>query len=254
MGKRRPKADPHMPWEQLQLRLTSEEQYAYEHIRPVILFGQPVLSRAHETQVAESTLRRQIIAFERTGMRSLFPVEAPQSFRELPADLRDLILTLHADHPPMRPNEIATICFMRTGHHPSPHTVKRLLATAPPRQQHQRRFPLYHQIPDPFERRRAIVRLHLEGWNRKSIAGYLGINRSTVYDTIRRWIAEGLIRSGFGGQVGCHGATAPGTPPDSDSPNWSGAGDDYKTLQYTRTDPTARRRGWHSADAASTRF
>ena len=30
MGKRRPKADPQMPWEQLALRLTSEEQFAYE--------------------------------------------------------------------------------------------------------------------------------------------------------------------------------------------------------------------------------
>ena len=192
MGKRRPKADPDMPWEQLQLRLTSDEQYAYEHIRPVILFGQSVLSRAHETQAAESTVRRQVSAFERDGMRSLFPVETPKAFRELPADLRDLILTLHADHPPMRPNEIATICSIRTGRHPSSHTVKRLLATAPPRQQHQRRFPLYHQIPDPFERRRAIVRLHLEGWNRKSIASYMGINRSTVYETLRRWFAEGL--------------------------------------------------------------
>lgn len=192
MGKRRPKSDPQAPWEQLQLRLTSDEQFAYERIRPVILFGQPVLDRAHETQTPESTLRRQVVAFERDGMRSLFPVDTPKPSRELPADLRELILTLHADHPPMRPNEIATICLVRTGRHPSPHTVKRLLAAAPARPQHQRRFPLYHQIPDPFERRRAIVRLHLEGWNRKSIAGYLGINRSTVYDTLRRWVAEGL--------------------------------------------------------------
>ncbi len=79
-----------------------------------------------------------------------------------------------------------------TGRRPSPHTVKRVLATTPPPQHHQRRFPPYHALPDPFERRRAIVRLHLEGWNKKSIASYLQINRSTVYDTLRRWVAEGL--------------------------------------------------------------
>ena len=192
MGKRRPKLEPNAPWEQLSLRLSSDEQFAYERIRPIVLFGESLPARAEETQIAERSLRRQVVAFEQDGMRSLFPVEAPQAFRELPLALRDMILTLHADHPPMRPHEIATICFIRTGRHLSPHTVKRLIAAAPPRQQHQRRFPLYHQISDPFERRRAIVRLHLEDWNRKSIAGYLGINRSTVYDTLRRWFAEGL--------------------------------------------------------------
>jgi hypothetical protein len=32
MGKRRPKLDPNAPWEQLALRLTSDEQFAYERI------------------------------------------------------------------------------------------------------------------------------------------------------------------------------------------------------------------------------
>jgi hypothetical protein len=34
-----------------------------------------------------------------------------------------------------------------------------------------RRFPPYGEIPDPIERRAAIVRLHTEGWNIASIAG-----------------------------------------------------------------------------------
>jgi circadian clock protein KaiC len=63
-----------------------------------------------------------------------------------------------------------------------------------------------------------------------------------------------VIRSGFGGQVGCHGATAPGTPPDSDTLSWSGAGGDYRTLRCTRTGRAGHRRGWHTVDAASTRF
>jgi hypothetical protein len=36
------------------------------------------------------------------------------------------------------------------------------------------------------------VRLHSEGWNIKSIAGYLETNRPRVYATLQRWIAEGV--------------------------------------------------------------
>ena len=34
--------------------------------------------------------------------------------------------------------------------------------------------------------------LHAEGWNVKSIAGYLGTSRHTVYKALNRWIAEGV--------------------------------------------------------------
>jgi hypothetical protein len=36
----------------------------------------------------------------------------------------------------------------------------------------QRRFPRYAEMADPLERREATVRLHAEGWNIASIAGY----------------------------------------------------------------------------------
>jgi putative transposase len=192
MGKRRPKLSPDTPWEQLQLQFTSEEQRDYERIRPIVLFGHSLPERAQETQTPERTLRRQVAAFDQHGMRSLVPADTPKPFQRVPAPIHDMILDLHAEHPPMRPNEIATICYLRTGYHPSPHTIKQLLAKAVPSTQHQRRFPPYHAISDPFERRRAIVRLHAEGWNKKSIAAYLQISRQTVHTTLRRWIEEGL--------------------------------------------------------------
>lgn len=99
---------------------------------------------------------------------------------------------LHAEYPALRINELATICYIRTSRRPSKRTIKRVLATAPARPSQPRRFPPYHQITDPFERRRAIVRLYLEGWNKKSIAGYLETSRQTVHDTIQRWHKEGL--------------------------------------------------------------
>lgn len=54
-----------------------------------------------------------------------------------------------------------------------------------------RRFPPYRDIPEPKERRMAVVRLHAEGWNVKSIASYLKTARSTVYRVLGRWIEEG---------------------------------------------------------------
>jgi transposase InsO family protein len=55
-----------------------------------------------------------------------------------------------------------------------------------------RRFAPARDIADPVERRLAVVRLYLEGWNITSIAGYLATTRPRVYDVLRRWFAEGL--------------------------------------------------------------
>jgi hypothetical protein len=70
--------------------------------------------------------------------------------------------------------------------------VKRTLATGPKPTSISRRYPRYHQFTDPAERRLAIIRLHAEGWNVKSIAGYLETTRRRVYVTLRRWVEEGV--------------------------------------------------------------
>jgi len=95
----------------------------------------------------------------------------------LPAEVRQAILDAKREHPPLNVHEITTICWARYGHRPSSHTVKRILAENPPPPQTHRRFPLYHATADPTQRRLAIVRLHVEGWNAKSIAEYLETSR-----------------------------------------------------------------------------
>ena len=190
MPKRQP--IPHTnEWQQLALLITSDEQRLYEQLRPVVLFGQSPTARAEETGVPVRTFHRQVLRFDERGMASLFPPPLT-THRELPANLRNLILELKAEHPAFRPNELATICYVRTGRRPSPHTVKRVIAEHVITPPITRRFPPYHQIANPIERRRAVIRLHAEGWNKKSIAAYLQINRDTVYATLRRWVEEGL--------------------------------------------------------------
>ncbi len=61
-------------------------------------------------------------------MASLFDTPQPTPSRAFPPHLRHLIVQLKAEYAGLRPNEIATMCYARTGRRPSPHTVKRVLS------------------------------------------------------------------------------------------------------------------------------
>jgi putative transposase len=180
-------------WEQVALLTTWPEQRAYEVIRPVVLFGRSPAARARETGTPRSSLYRQAAAFAERGMASLFAPPAPPKHRTLPPEIRQAILALKAEHPAFRPREITRICTIRFGRSLSHHTVQRILAEGPLPVPPARRFPPYQQIADPTARRLAIIRLHAEGWNAKSIAQYLGTSRQTVHTTLRRWIDEGVL-------------------------------------------------------------
>src|SRR5436305_9314312 len=54
-----------------------------------------------------------------------------------------------------------------------------------------RRYPPYAQISDPYQRRRAIVDLHAEGWSITTITAYLQTPRHRVYEVLKRWVEEG---------------------------------------------------------------
>jgi len=179
-------------WQQLELLVRSPEQRVYELIRPIVLFGRPPAVRARETGAPQRTLYRQADAFDRDGMASLFPPPKPAKHHALPEDLRRALRDLKAEHAPLNLREIATICDLRFGRGLSHHTVKRILAEAPVAPVATRRFPPYQQIADPAARRLAIIRLHSEGWNKKSIADYLRCSRVTVHETLKRWAAEGV--------------------------------------------------------------
>ena len=92
---------------------------------------------------------------------------------------------------PFSLNEIAKICYARFGRMPSRHTVKKVLDGEPLPLRMIRRYPPYREIPEARERRLAVSRLHAEGWTAKAIAGYLEINRDTVYRALKRWMEEG---------------------------------------------------------------
>jgi transposase InsO family protein len=185
--------EPTDDWQQLQFQLDWPEQNRYELIRPVVVFGRSPVERSQQTGLSARTIYRKVERFDQLGMQSLFEVEEDaDSKRRLPQPIRRAIVQLKAEYPPFRPNELATICYVRFNRRPSSHTVKKILAEEPPPAEVSRRFPPYAEIGDALERRGAIVRLHAEGWNIASIAGYLETTRRRVYETLSRWVEEGI--------------------------------------------------------------
>jgi transposase len=189
---RRRRVEPAEEWEQIELLCGWPEQRDYELIRPLVLFGSPASERARESDAAsERTLQRRVARFDVEGMESLFGSEHTRRKR-LPPAMRRIVVDLKAEYPGFNPNEIANACYVRFGRRPARKTVKRVLAEEPVPLRFVRRFPAYHEMEEPAERRRAVVALHAEGWSAEAIAGYLRVHRSTVHRVLRRWVEEGV--------------------------------------------------------------
>jgi hypothetical protein len=47
------------------------------------------------------------------------------------------------------------------------------------------------RLADPYQRRRAIVDLHAEGWSNTAISAYLQTPRHRVYEVLKRWALFG---------------------------------------------------------------
>jgi putative transposase len=181
---------PIEPWAQLELCFTDPVQRTYELIRPVVLFGVSPTECAQQTGAGERTLYRHVKRFTEGGMAKLFPTP-PTPLPRLPPEMRTFMAQVKAEHPPLHLREIATMCYVRFGRRPSRQTIKRVLAETAPSTEVVRRYPLFHEM-DPAARRVAIIRLHAEGWNAKSIAAYLQTSRKTVHAALRRWVEEGF--------------------------------------------------------------
>jgi putative transposase len=129
-------------------------------------------------------------------MQSLFssqePRESVETGRTLPPEIRQLIVDLHAELPTMSWREIAEICYIRYGRRPDHKSVKHIATSGPPPSLQSRRYQPWHLIPDPAERKLAVIRLHSEGWSITSIAAYMQTTRPTIYTTLQRWIEEGV--------------------------------------------------------------
>jgi putative transposase len=173
------------------------EQELYEQIRPIVLFHETAGERAKEIDIPQRTLARKADEFERYGMQSLFSSGEQGGAREtgktLPPEIRQLIVDLHTEVPTMSWREIAEVCYIRHGRRPDHKSVKHIAISNPPSSQKERRYQPWHQIPDPAERKLAVIWLHSEGWSITSIAEYMQTTRPTIYSTLHRWAEEGVV-------------------------------------------------------------
>lgn len=196
MPKRRyEQREPTHDWQQIRPLLKDTAQITYEVIRPGVLWGQTPKERAAETGMPSRTIYYKANLFDQAGMASLLPPAPPpvisrQDKRSLPPHIRQEIVDLHAQYPAFRPHEIATICFVKFNRKPAPATIKLILASGPRPSTTERRHPWYADIEDGKERRRLVIRLHVDGWNAKSIAGYLDVSRKMVHGILRRFAEE----------------------------------------------------------------
>ncbi len=190
MSGRRQKVEHTEEWDQLKLLVTWPEQESYEEIRPLVLFGDSVPVRSEETGTSERTLYRRVEDFERDGVESLFANERTRRMA-LPPWIRTLIVSLKAEYPSFNLNEIANIVYVHTGRKCDVRTVRSVIEGSALPLKVVRLFDPYHEIAEGRERRMAVVSLHSSGWSVKAIAGYLKVNRDTVYAVLRRWVREG---------------------------------------------------------------
>src|SRR2546425_358620 len=183
-------------WASIQRWTLWPEQELYEQIRPLVLFHETAGERAKEIDVPQRTLSRKADEFERSGMQSLVSSGEQGGAREtsktLPAEIRQLIVDLHAELPTMSWREIAEVCYIRYARRPDHKSVKHIATSSPPSSLQTRRYQPWHQIPDPAERKLAVIRLHSEGWSIASIAAYMQTTRPTIYATLQRWAEEGV--------------------------------------------------------------
>lgn len=195
-GPKRSRRERTDEWASIQRWTLWPEQELYEQIRPIVLFGETPGERAKEIDAAQRTLSRKADEFEHYGMRSLFstpkPREEGKTERSLPAEMRQLIVDVHAELPSMSWREIAEVCYIRYGRKPSHHSVKHIASSGPPPSLKARRYQPWEMSPDPAERSLAVIRLHSEGWSITSIAQYLQTSRPTIYATLKRWAEEGV--------------------------------------------------------------
>ncbi len=195
-GPKRSRRERTNEWATIQQWMLWPEQELYEQIRPLVLYHETAGERAKEIDVPQRTLSRKADEFEQYGMQSLFSSGEQGGAREtgktLPEEIRQLIVDLHAELPTMSWREIAEVCYIRSGRRPDHKNVKRIATSGPSPSLQARRYQPWHLIPDPAERKLAVIRLHSEGWSITSIAEYMQTSRPTIYATLQRWAEEGV--------------------------------------------------------------
>ena len=105
-------------------------QYAYELIRPIVLFGESAAERSRQTGVDRTVIGDKARRFVTDGMSALADGRTQPATGEgptYPEAIAGYILYLKQRYPPIHLREIERILARKFGYHTNHHTLKRFL-------------------------------------------------------------------------------------------------------------------------------
>jgi transposase InsO family protein len=181
---------------QLRLKFIDPIQHNYEVIRPVVLFSETIAERSRQTDLERRRIGEKAQRFVLKGMLGLADQRAEKSsgqFHQYPEAVATHILYLKQLYPPIHYREIVRIVARKFGYKTNHHTVKSFLERYPIPVQLKLDFPHFHDFEDPYQARWQVVRMWVEGWNRRSIAGCLKLSRRQVGRIIKAFEQDGFV-------------------------------------------------------------
>ena len=173
-------------------------QYAYELIRPIVLFGESAAERSRQTGVDRTVIGDKARRFVTDGMSALADGRTQPATGEgptYPDAIAGYILYLKQRYPPIHLREIERILARKFGYHTNHHTLKRFLKPYETPLQLELDLTTFSSFGDAYQARWTVVRMAQEGWNKTSIADCLKLSRRHVYnilDTFDKHGFEGL--------------------------------------------------------------
>lgn len=182
-------------FQQLRLRFTDPLQHDYEVIRPIVLFAASVSERSRQTELDRVLVGEKARRFVREGMLGLQDQRPQRSGRKhhaYPEAVARGILSLKHRYPPIHHREIVRIIERKYGYRTNHHTVARFLELYPVPVQLELDMPGFHDFEDAYQARWTVVRMHYEGWNKKSIAGCLRLSRRHVERLVKVFEEDGF--------------------------------------------------------------
>jgi hypothetical protein len=137
-------------------------QYAYELIRPIVLFGESAAERSRQTGVDRTVISDKARRFVTDGMSALADGRTQPATGEgptYPDAIAGYILYLKQRYPPIHLREIERILARKFGYHTNHHTLKRFLKPYETPLQLELDLTTFSSFGDTYQARWTVVRM-----------------------------------------------------------------------------------------------
>jgi transposase InsO family protein/transposase len=182
-------------FEQIRMSFIDPLQHDYEVVRPIVLFGETAAERSRQTGVDRTVVGDKARRFVTDGMMGLAdgrPENAGRKGHVYPEAIAGYMIYLKQLYPPIHLREIERILERKFGYRTNHHTLKAFLEPYERPIQLELDLTTFSSFADAYEARWTVVRMHSEGWNKKSIADCLKLSRSHVYTILDAFEKEGF--------------------------------------------------------------